>query len=430
MRKFFYILLLGSVIFIFSCNNTFNLGKDILPSGDFVDVQITDTVTLKMYTEKSPDIVTSSPEYLLLGKFDDPIFGTTESSFMSQVFQYSYPEWSDSAVFDSICLGLPLADDYYFGNSPTLPEVTVYKVSDTLYNKIYYSNEDPSEYTEYEVLGYGKMRFFTPIDSTENTIKGLQLRLSDSLGQEFMNNSEDYFESYGSFYNLFKGIYVKCNNNSGLYKINSSSDDNTKNFGIVIYYHEPDKPDSLLRFVLPITSSAVRFNMFTHDYSTGTINNIIEADTPVLAEKLYLQPMAGTIVKFTAPGVRNLKDIAILNAELYLKTDPSASIYPYSPLPTVWFTVYDTTMNYAFLNDYLTDANTYEGANYNSLTGEYEFNVTRIIQNYIDTVYQNQDLTLYLFDYKAKSDIGRTVFYNGLEQATRSKLVITYTKLK
>lgn len=435
MRKLFYVLFISSVL-IYSCNKDHFFGKNILPAGDNVGVEITDTVIVKMYTDKAKDIMTMSPAYLLLGKLDDPIFGTTEASFITQVFQLKYPEWSDSAVFDSICLGLPTGDDFqYGGDAGVFPEVTVYNIIDTLKNTIYYSNENPDDYTDYTVLGHGYMRPLkhNVLDTNGNIIKalnvGLQVRLSDSLGLEFWNNSADYFESYGSFNNLFKGIYVKCDNSPGIFKFSSSSVDSIPELGLVIYYHEPQKPDSVLHFTLPIASSAVKFNMFSHDYTTGTINNVIESDTPVLNEKVYLQSMAGTMIRLTAPGLRNMKNIAVISADLILETDQLSSA-ELKPLPQVWLALFDTTRTVAYLSDYLTESHAYEGAEYNVLTGQYKLNVTRVVQNYIDSVYENQDLTLYIYDYLSKSDFQRTVLYNGLDQAIRSRIVITYTKIK
>lgn len=435
MRKLFYVLFIASFL-IYSCNKDHILGKNILPKGDDIGIEITDTVTLKMYTEKSEPLNTTSPSYFLLGKLDDPVFGTTEASFITQVFQKEYPEWSDSAVFDSICLGLPTPDDFqYGGDAGAFPEVTVYKITDTLKNKLYYSNENPDNYTDYTVLGHGYMRRLkhNVLDKNGNIIKilnvGLQVRLSDSLGLEFWNNSSDYFESYGAFYDLFKGIYVKCDNSVGLFKFSSSSVDSIPDLGLVIYYHEPNNPDSAQCFTLPITSQSVKFNIFSHDYTTGTINNIIESDTAILSDKVYLQSMAGTMIRLTAPGLRNLKNIAVINADLILETDQLSSV-ELKPIPEVWLALFDSTKTVAYLSDYLTESRSYEGAQYNVLTGQYKLNVTRVVQNYIDSVYKNQDLTLYIYDYLSKSDFQRSIIYNGLDQEIRSKLVITYTKIK
>ncbi len=429
MRHFLFLPGILIILSIFFSCNEYNLGSGVLPQGDFANIITTDTVTVKLYTEKAPELASYSPNNLILGKYNDPIFGITEASFMTQVYQTKYPEWGDSAIFDSIVLCLPLEQHYYYGTENLMPDVTVYKVTDTLHNKVYYNDENPSDYTDFTVLGSGQMHICYPdptttVDSTELTIPALQLRLNDEVGQDFIENSDDYFFSPGAFYNIFKGIYVKCNNTPGLFKIKTDNSDQTNNFGIVIFFHYNSTPDTSRRYTLPLISRSVRFNMFSHDYSGSVLDTIFNSETPTLSDKVYLQSMGGTIIRFTAPGLRNLKNIVINKALLVIQTETS----DFSPVPKIWLTVLDSTKDVSYLNDYLNANNQYEGFEYEN--GQYIINVTRVMQNYIDSVYLKQGLELYLFDLNAKSDFERSIILNGTNQGLKTKLILTYTKIQ
>ncbi len=421
-----YVLFLTGILIIlsiFSCNE-YNIGSGILPQGDFAQIVTTDTVTIKLYTEKAPKLATYSPNDLIIGKYNDPIFGMTEASFMTQLYQTKYPEWGDSATFDSIVLCLPLEQHYYYGSENQMPNVTVYKVTDTLHNKVYYNNEKPSDYTDFTILGTGTMYIWYPTDSSESTTPTLRMRLNDELGQDFIENSDNYFFSPGAFYNIFKGIYVKCNNTPGLYKIKTDNSDKTNNFGIVIYFHYNSTPDTVRRYTLPLISRAVKFNMFTHEYSGTALDTILNSDVAILSNKVYLQSMGGTVVRFSAPGLRKLKNIVINKALLVIQTENSN----FSPIPEIWLAVYDSTKQAAYLNDYLDANNQYQGFKYEN--GQYIINVTRVMQNYIDSVYYKQGLELYLYDMNAKSDFERSIILNGTNQGPKTKLILTYTKIQ
>ena len=423
MRHILFLTGILIILSIFSCNE-YNLGSGVLPQGDFAKIVTTDTVKIKLYTEKAPKLASYSPNDLILGKYNDPIFGSTEASFMTQLYQTKYPEWGDSAIFDSIVLCLPLEPHYYYGTENQMPQVTVYKVTDTLHNKLYYYDENPATYTDFTVLGTGQMHIWYPTDSSESSIPSLRMRLNDEVGQDFIENSDEYFFSPGAFYNIFKGIYVKCNNTPGLYKIKTNNSDKTNNFGIVIYFHYNSSPDSIRRYTLPLINRAVRFNMFTHNYTGTVLDTILNSETPTLSNKVYLQSMGGTMVRFSAPGLRNLKNIVINKALLIIQTENSE----FTPIPKIWLAVYDSTKKAAFLNDYIDANNEYKGFDYQN--GQYIINVTRVMQNYIDSVYLKQGLKLYLYDLNAKSDFERTIILNGTNQGLKTKLILTYTKVQ
>ncbi len=414
-----------------ACDKDFNLGSNILPGDDFLDIQITDTVSVNLYTAKAPHMLTTNPQYLLVGNYEDEDFGKSSASFFLQLSQFTYPDWGDTAIFDSVCLGLPLAqENYKYGGSNLPLHLQVYKASDTLKQKYYYSDQDPAEYTDFDIIGENDAVYFIARDTSSNdTINtdttGLRIRLNDSFGEEMFDNAETYFFNYTSFfYNIFYGLYVKSTDeNFGIYKIRNSVNQYTKNFGLIFYYHFPSSPNISRAFAVPFTSSNVKFNIFSHDFSTSAFPEIEDSTTQILRDKAYLQGMTGTIVKIKMPGLTNLDSIIINKAELVVKTE-SSSDYP--PNDQLWLAGYDSTASLVYFDDF--NYNTYQGATY--INGEYHFLITRIVQEAINNIYEENNIELCLIDLHGNYNFQRCIINNGVGlNSSPTKLIITYTKI-
>lgn len=429
-KKLFFGLILLSFLSVIGCNDQFNIGKNIIPVDDLANVNMTDTVKVIMYTDSITRITSQIPSYLMVGKYTDPVFGISDASFMTQVMQTNYPSWNTSTVLDSICLALPLAEDYYYGDNESNPDLSVYELSDTLNETTYYSNSDPDDYTNYTLLGSGTARKFVSTDIIDSIpVKGMELRLDDNFGNRLINQSDYYFSSYGHFYDIFKGIFVKCNNSPGIFKIRTDIADTTQSFGIIVYYHSSLNTEDHLKFVLPISSSSNRFNLFNHDFSGVPFESEITATSPAPSNYVYLQAMAGTRVKLTFPGLKNFdKNLVINKAELILNQAPSLILddNTYTPCDFLWLLGLTKNKEIVLFQDF------YSSSLYNSFSvsnGQFEVNITRIVQNIINNVYEDGGIDLYLDLYNSKYDFKRTILTNGINSENPPKLVITYSKI-
>lgn len=417
-----------------SCDERYNVGANILPNDDFLNINIIDTVEVFLSTEQSMPIISTNPEYLLVGQHDDPLFGRTDASFMTQFRQISYPLWGDTAILDSVCIILPLAvdDEYYYGNNSTAElNLSVYEVTDTL-NKTAYSDQNPDDYTDYNLLGqtnvYKKHFWGERVNDEGDTVVvdslSLVIKLDNSFGQRLIDNTEDYFEnSVTYFHEIFKGVYITNNSDDpGIYRIHTDNASNQK-FGLVIFYHFPHSQDIERDFCLPLSTSCGRFNMFSHDYTNAVFYDQLQ-DSTIVDENAYLQAMGGTMVKFSAPGLLNLDSIVINRAELIFKTNPSLA-GGFNPLNEIWLAGVDTGQTIVRFQEFY--ASTYQGAFLDDQ--EYKFEITRILQNYIDGKYQNRFFDFYLMDLSGASVFNRSVITNG-NNFNPPKIVITYTKIQ
>ncbi|MBN2663259.1 MAG: DUF4270 family protein [Bacteroidales bacterium] len=435
MKKTFFFLAVVLIFSIFySCNERYNIGSNILPNNDFLNINIIDTVEVFLTTEQSMPIISTNPNYLLVGQHDDPLFGITDASFMTQFRQTSYPLWGDTAILDSVCIILPLAidDDYYYGNNSNAElNLSVYEVIDTI-NKTAYSDQNPNDYTDYNLLGetdvYKKHFWGKRVNDEGDTVDvdslALVIRLDDAFGQRLIDDTDGYFEnSVSYFHEIFKGVYITNNSDDpGIYRINTDNTSN-QNFGLVIFYHFAHSQNIERDFCLPLSTSCGRFNMFSHDYTNAVFYDQLQ-DSTIIDQNAYLQAMGGTMVKFSAPGLLNLDSMVINKAELIFKTNSSLA-GDFSPLNEIWLAGVDTGQTIVRFQEFY--ASTYQGAIIDNQ--EYKFDVTRIMQSYIDGLYQNSFFDFYLMDLSGASAFNRSVITNG-NNNNPPKIVITYTKIQ
>ncbi len=429
-KKIFFVSILAALFIFSACNEKYNVGLNLIPNNDLLNINLIDTFDIQLKTFKQDSINTTSAQYLFLGNYNDPIFGRTEASFMTQLRQSYYPVWDDNPILDSICFVIPVDYDepFYGTDEITDLNLNVYKVTDTL-NNMYYSNQDPDELTDYELLGSGEIFtvFYENSDTTSDypDTVGIGIRLDDDFGNELLQNSTDYFEnSTAYFHELFKGIYVECTNeNSGIYKLNPNIKEDSKNFGLIIYYHNEDSKQENKKFTLPISMDCSRFNMFSHDYTNSDFYDQLQNPDSVYNQYAYLLSMSGTKVRISIPALFNLDSMIINKAELHIKTDDNLNNF--SPAKQTWLVGIDSSNNILRFQDFYSSS--YQGASYDN--GIYNFNITRIVQNYVDGIYKKDDFDLFLMDYNAASNFKRTILTNGYN-SNPPKLVITYTKIK
>lgn len=436
MKKFFLIILAATFL-LSACDETFNLGVNIIPDNDLLDMQITDTVEIFMYTELAPEVITSSPEYLLIGAYQDPVFGHTKAGFATQVLQGTYPNFdeTDTVYLDSICLVLPLPidDDFLYPMSSNSGlSLSVYKVTtDLSSSSLYYSDEDLSEYTSNysELLGEGfahKEIIYDMDDSGEiiDTLLGLVLRLDDDLGQTFIDEVDSYFWSSGKFTDIFQGIYVETSTeNSGIFKVSNTTLSTSQSFGFVLYYHHEGETETK-QFGLPINTNAAQFNVFEHDYSDANFYDQIENPGSITDSVAYLQSMGGTVVRLEMPGIKNYENIVVNKAELIIKNAYDESNADFSPIEEMWYAGYDTANSVVYFDDFLNEE--YQGAEIDD-NDEYHFFLTRIIQNMIEGDFDDSPFNIYLTNLNSGREFSRSIITTG-QHSNPAKLVLTYTK--
>ncbi len=326
----FIFFLLGGICFAHvACNDPTVIGSDLL-TGDQLDVEFMDSVTLKTYNEPVDSVLTYSPNSFIniesfpLGIFADPIFGKSSSGvYLQPSLNVSFPDFDDSAlVLDSVVLTLPYHVDNSYGDFDESYSLEVYQMAEVFPDTVLYSNMD------FPLDGLiGSVSYVpSPNDSVEiysgilDTMVNLQPQLRINLDQgdfaeELFGIDTIISNSANEFQEFLKGIHIKpVSENKGM----PSFTFRTTNAGMRVYYHL----DSVFfEYQFPIFSGNVVTANYEHDRTTSLINldeDFIGENADFTDSLLFLQGMSGTNVVIEVPYATTLNDILINKAELEL----------------------------------------------------------------------------------------------------------------
>lgn len=365
----------------FSCKKTTKtIGNNLQPTNNiFVDtVWFNNSDDIKSSTFTVPSLSTKQVGYSFIGNMNDPMFGNSNLDFYTQ-FSLSTSSliWGDDAVADSLVLNL-CYNGYYGDTTDKQITLKVYEISEAMYADSTYKSDMTLECETEELANMTFVpRPLTPIDTILD--RGvLSIPINVSLGEKFIANG--VYETNDDFKEMFKGLHLVCDKNDEAASVVSFNLTHSYTY-LRLYYHNSE---DTLRYDFTISSSDVRFNHYTHDYSNS---EIVFNDT-TNNEKLYVQGTAGTRTWLKFPTIQEWANsldgsIIINEAKLVLKgavTDTSM----YAP-PTKLVAAaakFDTDTTYMILPDQYISSE-YFGGNYNADDGTVWFRVSEYVQNLI-----------------------------------------------
>ncbi|MBI3500287.1 MAG: DUF4270 domain-containing protein [Bacteroidetes bacterium] len=437
----FFFLLLGFI----SCKKKTpeDIGLPLLPSGDLLNAQFTDTATLIAHTVKDDSLNTTNLSTVLLGNMNDPVFSITKASLLSQFsLSATSPDFGTNPQLDSAVLSLVYVVSgtaiQHYGNL-TAQKFDVYELSQTLSsNTDYYSNVSVQNYFySTQIIGSAVIAPAVNADSVSvDTLKfpaHLRIKLSKGMFQHFLDDPS-YTSAYNSntnFQTAFKGIYLLSStlpaSNQGAILYLSPSDNFSR---LTLYYHN-DSADSLY-YYFGMKSECARFSHFEHDYSgTTDIQQQLNSSASVQEDKVFVQPMAGVRAKISMPYIMDFfrnKKVAVNKAELILPVEPSLIDTVYPTVSKLVATIADSAKGPIIMPDYFEGA-TYFGGDYDATNKVYKFNIARYIQQVLNGTRKNQGL--YLLANARPTTANRIVLLGGNKAlANKMRLKITYTPLQ
>lgn len=237
--KYLWILLV-TVVFIGCDDNTGEMGLEMLPGSDLLEVRS------KKYEVRTQSILSDSVFAKVntgyIGKFTDPEFGYYEASFLTELnctenfkFPEAYYEGMDTSnprvpimAGDSIYriyFEFVYGNRRYFGDSLNACRMSVYELDQKLEKK-YYTSINPEDY--YNPTKEPLMRkAYTAVDQSLNDstrkadkwVNYINYDLPKEFGTKILRlNREhpEYFKNTDAFTdNVFKGLYAKCDYGDG-----------------------------------------------------------------------------------------------------------------------------------------------------------------------------------------------------------------------
>ena len=377
-------------LFISSCTKKpESIGLDLVNDNQsFVGI---DTIfEIRAHSSIEDSVRTDETSISLLGSRFSSVFGLSNASFYSHIrLSTVQPEFGENPVIDSTMLTLVYSNSY--GNIETELNLEVHELTESFYkDSTYYAD---SEF-EISMVEMGIMTFVpTPNDTLYiDTIPykpELRIPLNNDLGNVVFDPANvDSLGTNDSFLNIFKGIYVSVDDvgipGDGAILAFDLLNERSR---VMLYYHN-DEDDSL-SFAFDINLSSGRVGRFQHDYSLSSdpdfIEEVVNGDTTVGAEKIYLQGMAGIQTEVWFPGLAEWAGtgkIAINQAKLILPNFNPTDEESFVPNTLVLFQ-YQEDGSLGFIADQL-EGDIYFGGTYNEGFNDYFFRLSRYGQSLIN----------------------------------------------
>lgn len=388
------ILLITLGILSFSCKKTTeSIGNGLLSEGDLMGAYFTDTISIECHSLRIDSMLTKGMTSIQLGSMVDPIMGLSTANILTQLHLSSTNQhFGDQPVVDSVVL--QLAYNGYFGDTTTLQTIHVYELADTLSteNNYYQFSDVPVMPTD---LANGYQFFPRPrttglilgTDTLTNAV--LRIPLSNSFGERLVSADTSVYSSPENFKDYVHGLKIACEPVSQDGAICSFYPTSNTITVLQLYYHENPESEMRMRFDYYITTDDAYFNQYLHDYTLGSpefIQQVVEGDTSLGQQQLYLQSMGGVRAVIRFPHLTEWRaahennHILINEAKLIL---PNSSLLPDS-------SVYQSISSLALLNigengttsvlpDYF-EGNSYYGGNYSSTNREVMFRISEHLQ--------------------------------------------------
>lgn len=430
-------LFLITAILLTTCKKEENeLGLNLQPPGDKLNVKYSDTTTVVAYSQIADSVKTDETSVSLLGSILDPVFGRTTASFYTQfrlslaAFDFGTTPYPDSLV-------LTLDYNAIYGDSTSPMTVKVYELEDQLFiDSSYFSNE--SKAVKSTLLANYT---FTPNLTDSLVIEGdtvaphLRINLTsltDELAMKLINVPPDTMASNSSFLNYFHGLYIEAQNAATGGSI-VYLDLMSVVTGLSMYYHNA-LSDSL-RFDYVINSACARFGNFTHDYTLGDPAfkaQVLQKDTSLGKNVCYVQSLGGIKTSLRFPHIKDYYangKIAVNEARFFLyANDPESEFAPASTLVLVSRTA---DSSYNITPDQL-EGSAYFGGYYDKDRHGYWFRITSTIQSLMRSEKPDYGFEIYVSGGAVnaqRSILDGTNPQLPVPPEDRMKLVITYTGL-
>ncbi|MFH2141648.1 MAG: DUF4270 family protein [Bacteroidota bacterium] len=408
-----------------ACDKDTDLGLEVQPESDRLFLQYTDTINIQSFTVSEDSLSSYSNSLNILGSYVDPVFGVANASFLTQVRLSSnnvvFDQQKDgSLAFDEIVLYLRVNDGY--GNSSSNQNVSVYKLSSSIYkDSVYYSDIQTESYYQVTDL-VGEISYSLAQSDTV-----LPIVLNTSFGESILFADTANFIDNDAFLNFLKGLYLKVEEvtSDGVITYFDLLSDQSY---MTLKYHDSQ---GTYAFDFVINNNCARINAFNHDYSLTVFNANIN-NSSFQDSVLYLQGLGGVKTRILFPNInywRSIQGIAINKAELFIPIETAENSLNSFTVPeklTVRAIKSDMSSEMIIDDPYFNSNNNYFNGAYSSDEKAYRMNITRYFQYLLKGTYS--DNGLYLFPNLTRVEANRVVINSG-QHSNNMKLLITYTKL-
>lgn len=325
------------LFFLPACEKPKSIGADIIPSGDLLNVQHTDTLSVELETRFLDSIRTDEEPVNMFGNLIDADFGRIRTAtFTNFRLAGSNLFFGDSLSLDSVVLKLELTG--FYGDNTDPQDLEIFELDEKPLRENTYLNRDSLSCTTTNLVHASSQTLQFPANTPAKTIS---IRLSDAFGQKLLNASSDNLLNNDNFTNFLKGLYISTRPVA-----------QTSREPGAVYYFKPDGAitglylyyngklggiySDTLSYRFQINEDAARFTRIIRSETSGRLISQVEQEVPGSDVYQLLQAGLPIEVKVRIPNYGNLFPVAVNKAELELPvlTEYFGSESRYQP-PTI-----------------------------------------------------------------------------------------------
>lgn len=362
-----------------------DIGIDFLSDDNFMNLQFTDTVEVQCYSALVDSIGTTEV-MPLLGSIIDPVFGLTTAGFYTQLHISSNTPALDSAVVDSVVLLMEISG--FYGDTMTTQTFNVYELADSLK-----SYETHSYYSTSTVADKGvdlAQAFQTsPRPKTKDTTGVAILRIPLSVDAHEIVKRLSANSSNDDLRRKLYGLCITAGNlTMGGCILGIDLTDNSSTV-MRVYYRDKEDLSKQLSYDFYVTSDDTYFNAFTHDYTLGSSSfkqQVLEGDTSLGRQEIFVQPMAGVRTMIKMPNIDKWKveekEHILINEARLIMTGVATDTAVFKSPASLALVMIDDDGTLITLPD-VSEGSSYYGGTYNSATNTVMFRISEYMQNIV-----------------------------------------------
>lgn len=420
-----------------SCKKLPNqVGSSLQPNSNYIKVNFSGKQNIIAESERIDSLSTKSATLSLVGNLNDPLFGSSDLSFYTQIGLTSNSiKWGEGATTDSIVLQMVYSG--YYGDTLSPLTMKIYEVTEDMSGEsmTYYSNTSFSHGDELaNYTFYPRPKTKSNVDDDSLTTAVIRIPINNSLGDKFIND-ESHLSSNSSFMKYFRGIYVECEPTNETGSICYFNLLNTKSY-LRMYYHN-DYDTTFYDF--NVSDKYVRFNHFEHDYTTA--QKPINFNDTASSQYLYVQSTAGVRTRLTFPNIAKWADdmntnVLINEAKLILTganglingVNNDTAMFS-QPVQLVVVKANEDG-SYSILPDQFVGTNYFNGM-YDPETDQVWFRISEYIQDLVLSDPDAENYGLFVYTYSGSYNAKRWIFHgpDSPDTTNRVRLEIIYSQI-
>lgn len=358
------------ILFTSSCDDEPALIGEEIFGGNLIgsNLYISSGDTIKAQNMALDAVKFKSKDFLMLGEYNDSIYGNTKAAFLSELSLGASKEnatkihYNDSIEYVRAQLTLKYSINTWIGDTLAKHKVSVYQLKQNLNPEFNYQSDfDPTDWYYTDPIG---SEIFDIKDGKRDTawqvknhIHSLTIKIDDEVGLRFFDAPSDTINNSKNFRTFFNGVYItteKQDNRVGSILAIPYAEKGYPSQELAIIYRKKtiaadktEKWDTLAR-VFPITKEVPKVISYKNNYTNTNINLSKDENTNV--DKIYLQGMGGTLGKINITDEFRDKWKAILRDPAVNEPDG-----PLNSVAAVFINFYVDTLTDAKYREHLPD---------------------------------------------------------------------------